>query len=56
MLIHDAVLLGAGLVGGAFVPSVGRKIKSFFVKDTTKVKAAVTQAATTAEKDVTSKL
>lgn len=59
------VVLGSGLgfVAGSFAPSVGRKIKALFVKDTqaarmavltdiTKVKSAVAEEA----KDVTSRL
>ena len=36
---------GVGFVVGAFTPAVGRKIKSFFVKETTAAKTAVTSAA-----------
>jgi len=31
----------AGLIVGAFVPALGRKIKSFFVKESTAAKTAV---------------
>ena len=39
-LIH----VGVGIVVGAFMPSIGRKIKSFFVKESAAVKPAVVAA------------
>lgn len=40
-LIH----VGVGIVIGAFMPSVGRKIKSFFVKESAVVKPTLIDAA-----------
>ena len=36
--MHDLILVGVGVVVGAFVPSVGRRIKAFFVKEAAVVK------------------
>ena len=36
---------GIGLVAGAFMPSLGRVIKAFWVKETTAAKADVASAA-----------
>jgi hypothetical protein len=47
---HDVVVCASGLVAGAFMPAVGRKIKSFFVKETTAAKSAVESAASSAVK------
>ena len=46
----------AGFIAGAFTPSIGRKIKALFVKETTAAKTAVTTAVTTAATDVAKKL
>lgn len=47
-MIGSLVAAGIGFVVGAFTPAVGRKIKSFFVKETTAAKTAATTAAVTA--------
>jgi hypothetical protein len=47
-MIHSILFAAAGFVAGAFTPSVGRKIKSFFVKETTAAKTAATSAASSA--------
>lgn len=36
--MHALFLIGVGVVVGSFVPSVGRRIKSFFVKEAAVVK------------------
>lgn len=41
-MIHTIVAAGVGFVVGAFTPAIGRKIKSFFVTETTAAKAVVT--------------
>lgn len=41
MIITTVVAAGVGFVVGAFTPAIGRKIKSFFVKETTVLKADV---------------
>lgn len=43
--IHEFFCYGVGIVIGAFIPSVGRAIKSFFVTETQKVEPAVKAAA-----------
>lgn len=48
--------IGIGLVVGAFIPSVLRKIKALFVKEGDTVKAAVVSELKKAEADVKSKL
>ena len=40
-MIKDILFAGAGFVIGAFVPSVERKIKAFFTKESTAAVAAV---------------
>jgi hypothetical protein len=35
----QAVGIGVGIVIGAFIPAIGRKIKAFFVKEAAAVKA-----------------
>jgi hypothetical protein len=40
-LIDVGVGAGVGLVGGAFVPAIGRKIKAIFVKDSNALKVEV---------------
>ena len=40
-MIHDAIYVGIGFVICAFTPSVGRKIKSWFVKESPKVESDV---------------
>lgn len=48
--IPSSVLTGAGAyIAGAFTPSVGRKIKSYFVKETTSAKTSVTTEVTKVE-------
>lgn len=47
---------GVGFVVGAFVPAIGRKIKSLFVKETTAAKTAVDAKATQVANDIKSKL
>lgn len=44
------VAAGIGFVVGAFTPSVGRRIKAFFVKESSALKADAKSAATAAEK------
>lgn len=39
--MHDIILIGAGVVVGSFIPSVGRRIKAFFVKESAVVKTSV---------------
>lgn len=41
MVATSIIYAGAGYVVGAFTPGVLRKIKSYFVKETTAVKADV---------------
>ena len=55
-MIHDILFAGIGYITGAFTPSVLRKIKALFVKETTAAKVAVTTAVTTAETAVAKKL
>jgi len=50
------VLAGVAYVAGAFTPSIGRKIKALFVKETTAAKQAVDAKATTVANDIKSKL
>ena len=40
-MIHNAIWFGIGFVVAAFTPSVGRTIKSWFVKESAAVKAKV---------------
>ncbi len=40
-MIHEIVAAGIGFVAGAFTPAIGRKIKSWFVKEATAVEADV---------------
>jgi len=42
-MFHALLYLAVAYVAGAFTPSVGRKIKSFFVKEAAVVKADVTK-------------
>jgi hypothetical protein len=48
----DLLSAGIGYIAGAFTPSVLRKVKSFFVKETTKLKADAVKA----EADVAKKV
>jgi hypothetical protein len=48
--------VGIGYVAGAFTPSIGRKIKSLFVKESSVVKVATSSAISSATKDVVKKL
>jgi len=41
MTLNELIFGGAGFVAGAFTPAVGRKIKSYFTKETTLAKTAV---------------
>ena len=36
-MFHAAIFVAIGVVVGSFIPSVGRKIKSLFVKETSAV-------------------
>jgi len=49
-----AVCGGLGLVAGAFMPALGRKIKAVFVKDTQAAKKAVAGVVSSAGKSVDS--
>lgn len=49
-MFTDLIYAGAGFVIGAFTPAIGRKIKSWFVKEATATKTAATTAAATAVK------
>ena len=40
MIITPVIAAGIGYVAGAFTPSIGRKIKAFFVKESTALKAS----------------
>lgn len=40
-VVSVAVGAGAGFVGGAFTPAIGRKIKALFVKDSNALKVEV---------------
>lgn len=40
-VVSVAVGAGAGLVGGSFVPAIGRRIKALFVKDSNALKVEV---------------
>ena len=42
-MVHFAVVAGIGYVAGAFTPSIGRKIKSWFVSEAAVVKADVSK-------------
>lgn len=55
-LVSSLPAAGVGFVVGAFTPAIGRKIKSWFVKETTALKTDVTSAASTAASDVSKKL
>lgn len=46
----------AGILTGAFLPSVGRSIKALWVKETSKLKTAAVADATKVEQDLKSKL
>jgi hypothetical protein len=41
MVLTTVIAAGVGYVAGAFTPAIGRKIKAFFVKETTALKADV---------------
>lgn len=60
MFIFDPINIGIGFVAGAFTPAIGRKIKSWFVKEGTVVKADVSnvasQATTAVKQAVVNKL
>lgn len=56
MIVTSIIYAGAGFVAGAFCPSILRKIKSYFVKETTAVKADVKTEAAKVEADVKKKL
>lgn len=45
-----------GMVGGAFCPAIGRKIKSLFVKKTQAAEASVKSAVSSAAEDVAKKV
>jgi hypothetical protein len=49
-LIEQLPGAGVGFVIGAFTPSIGRKIKALFVKETTKAKIAVETEVKAVEK------
>ena len=50
-MIHDILFAGIGYITGAFTPSVLRKIKALFVKETKALKAsAVAEEAKIAKK------
>lgn len=49
-MISVIVAAGIGYIAGAFTPAVGREIKSWFVKESTAAKTAVTTDATAAVK------
>jgi hypothetical protein len=51
-LLHDAVIAGVGFVVGAFTPAVGRKIKAFFVKETSAVKPTIVAGINKVETDL----
>ncbi len=38
---NDLLLMAVGFVIGAFMPSIGRKIKAYFVKETTAAKTDI---------------
>lgn len=46
----ELLYAGGGFVIGAFTPSIGRKIKSWFVKETSAIKADVSKDAQAAAK------
>lgn len=39
-MIHSVIFAGIGFVVGAFTPAIGRKVKAFFVKESTAVEAS----------------
>lgn len=45
----DPISAGAGFIGGAFTPAIGRKIKAAFVAIGTKIKISVGNAVMAAE-------
>jgi len=47
---------GVGVVVGAFLPSVGRKIKSFFVKETQAARLKVLTEVTKVRQDIKTQL
>jgi hypothetical protein len=44
-IIKDIPVAGVGFIIGAFTPSVGRKIKALFVKESTAAKTVVAPVA-----------
>jgi hypothetical protein len=50
IMFHDAIFAGAGFLVGCFTPAIGRKVKAFFVKETSAVKADVAKDAQAAAK------
>jgi len=55
-ILETVIAAGAGYIAGAFTPSIGRKIKSLFVKETTAAKTAVSTAVSTEAVAVAKKL
>jgi hypothetical protein len=52
MIITNLVAAGIGFVVGAFMPAVGREIKSWFVKETKTALPTVTAVETAIKTDV----
>jgi hypothetical protein len=56
MLLIIGLYAGGGFLVGAFTPGILRKIKAYFVKETSAAKSAVTGAVKTAATDVAKKV
>jgi len=52
----QVVGIGMGLIAGAFVPSLMRKIKALFVKETKAAESAVVSKVDAVKADITKKL
>lgn len=55
-VLKELPIAGIGIVVGAFIPAVGRKIKALFVKETKSAEVAVESEAAKVEADVKAKV
>ena len=55
-LAGQVIGIGMGLIAGAFVPSLMRKIKALFVKETKAAEAAVLSKVASVNSDIAKKL